>query len=200
MRRIALVNASSALAASLAYSTTSKSTAMWTSNRENRCSASSPTAAAGSAISNSPIAGIDCMANTSLTRSRRVRQSGPLAGLARNALDCVSLDCAGLDWVALDWVAAPSYRSQPMSWRQYALMLWLAVAVVRAACGQTLLGSQSGVLVLRNGYVLHGAVTRAGDYYIVSQGEGIELQLKNDQVELFCGSMDEAYEFKVRHL
>jgi hypothetical protein len=87
-----------------------------------------------------------------------------------------------------------------MSWRQYALMLCLAVAVVRAACGQTLLGSQSGVLVLRNGYVLHGAVTRAGDYYIVSQGEGIELQLKNDQVELFCGSMDEAYEFKVRHL
>ena len=100
---------------------------------------------------------------------------------------------------ALDRFAALSYRSRPMSFRRYALMLLLAAAMTRTACGQTLPGSQSGVLVLRNGYVLHGDVTRAGDYYIVTQGEGSELRPKNDDVELFCGSMDEAYEFKVRH-
>ncbi|MBW8883522.1 MAG: hypothetical protein JF612_01830 [Planctomycetia bacterium] len=87
-----------------------------------------------------------------------------------------------------------------MSFWRYALMLFLALAMVRAICGQTPLGSQSGVLVLRNGHVLLGDVTRAGDYYIVSPSQGSELRLKNDEVELFCGSMDEAYEFKARHL
>jgi len=87
-----------------------------------------------------------------------------------------------------------------MSFRHYALIVLLILAFGRAACGQTPLAPQSGVLVLRNGYVLHGDVTRAGDYYIVSQGEGSELRLKTDGVELFCASMDEAYEFKVRHL
>jgi hypothetical protein len=87
-----------------------------------------------------------------------------------------------------------------MSFRHYALIVLLALAIGRAACGQTPLAPQSGVLVLRNGHVLHGDVTRAGDYYIVSQGEGSELRLKSDDVELFCGSLDEAYEFKVRHL
>jgi hypothetical protein len=87
-----------------------------------------------------------------------------------------------------------------MSFRQYALMLWLVVSLGRAVCGQAPLAPQSGVLVLRNGYVLTGDITRAGDYYIVSQGENSELRPKNDDVELFCASMDEAYEFKVRHL
>ncbi len=87
-----------------------------------------------------------------------------------------------------------------MSWRQYALILLFVAGISRAACGQTLLGSQNGVLVLRNGHVLHGDVTRAGDYYIVSQGDSSELKLKHDEVELFCGSIDEAYEFKMRHL
>jgi hypothetical protein len=92
-----------------------------------------------------------------------------------------------------------------MSFRQYALIqvalaLLLALAIGRPACGQTLLGSQAGVLVLRNGQVLEGDVTRAGDYYIVSKNEGSELRMKADDVELVCGSLDEAYEFKVRHL
>jgi hypothetical protein len=87
-----------------------------------------------------------------------------------------------------------------MSFRHYALIVLLALAIGRAASGQSPLAPQSGVLVLRNGYVLHGDVTRAGDYYIVTQGEGSELRPKNEDVELFCGSMDEAYEFKVRHL
>jgi len=87
-----------------------------------------------------------------------------------------------------------------MSFRQYALILLFVLTTGGPACGQTPLAPQSGVLVLRNGQVLNGDVTRAGDYYIVSQGEGSELRLKADDVELFCGSIDEAYEFKTRHL
>lgn len=87
-----------------------------------------------------------------------------------------------------------------MSFRQYALIVLLCVANCRAAGGQSALAPQSGVLVLRNGQVLEGDVIRAGDYYIVSRGEGSELRLKVDEVELHCGSMDEAYDFKVRHL
>ena len=50
-----------------------------------------------------------------------------------------------------------------MSFRHYALILLLALGMGRAACGQTPLVPQSGVLVLRNGQVLTGDVTRAGD-------------------------------------
>src|SRR5436190_510005 len=69
-----------------------------------------------------------------------------------------------------------------------------------AAAGQSSVAPEAGVLVLRNGQVLEGDVTRAGDYYVVGRGEGSELRLKADEVELLCSSMDEAYEFKVRHL
>ena len=87
-----------------------------------------------------------------------------------------------------------------MSFRQCALVLLFALVLVRAAWGQSSVAPQSGVLVLRNGQVIEGDVTRAGDYYVVSRGEGSELRLKADEVELFCGSLDEAYQFKAQHL
>src|SRR4051794_25589052 len=87
-----------------------------------------------------------------------------------------------------------------MSVRYYALILLAALGWPCSAWSQTALAPQSGVLVLRNGQVLEGDVIRAGDYYIVSRGEGSELRLKLDEIELLCGSMDEAYEFKVRHV
>jgi hypothetical protein len=59
---------------------------------------------------------------------------------------------------------------------------------------------EAGLVVLKNGNVLEGNVTRAGDYYIVTQGQSSELRLPAAQVEAFCGSLDEAYEFKQRHL
>jgi hypothetical protein len=82
----------------------------------------------------------------------------------------------------------------------YALILVLAVAWCGAAEGQASLAPEAGVLVLRNGQVLDGDVTRAGDHYIVTKGVGSELWIKADEVEAFCGSLGEAYEFKVRHL
>jgi hypothetical protein len=82
----------------------------------------------------------------------------------------------------------------------YALTLLLIMASVRAAMGQSSLAPEAGVLVLRNGQVIEGEVTRAGDKYLLTKGEGSELWLKNDEVELFCRSLLEAYEFKVQHL
>jgi hypothetical protein len=54
--------------------------------------------------------------------------------------------------------------------------------------------------VLKNGQVLEGAITRAGDYYVVSQGEGSELKLNANDVELCCASLLEAYEFKANRV
>src|SRR5262245_23411632 len=87
-----------------------------------------------------------------------------------------------------------------MAGRWYALILLLALALVRTAAGQSSFAPQAGILVLRNGRVLEGDVTRAGDYYFLSKGEGSELKLNAGEVELFCGSMLEAYDFKARHV
>src|SRR4029079_10211926 len=87
-----------------------------------------------------------------------------------------------------------------MSRPRFALFLLLLVAVGRCASAQSSLGPETGVLVLRNGYVIEGEVTRAGDYYLVTKGEGSELRLKTGDVELFCGSLLEAYDFKAQHL
>jgi hypothetical protein len=84
--------------------------------------------------------------------------------------------------------------------RCHALMLLTAILLPCDADGQNPFAPQTGVLVLRNGQVLEGEVTRAGDYYIVSKGEGSEVRPKADEVELFCASMHEAYEFKARHV
>jgi hypothetical protein len=84
-----------------------------------------------------------------------------------------------------------------MAGRQYALILLFAHGV---AWGQSSLAPQAGILALRNGQIIEGDIVRAGDYYVVSRGETSELRLKADDVELFCGSLVEAYEFKAQHV
>ncbi len=54
-----------------------------------------------------------------------------------------------------------------------------------------------GVLVLRNGNVLSGAVTLSGEHYRVDSA-GASLQIPLDQVEAACRSLDEAYELRRR--
>lgn len=81
-----------------------------------------------------------------------------------------------------------------------ALIAFAVLASASAARGQTSLAPEVGVLALRNGYVIQGQVTRAGDYYVVTNGEGSELRLKNDDVESFCATLAETYDLKKRHL
>jgi hypothetical protein len=87
-----------------------------------------------------------------------------------------------------------------MAGRQYALILIFALATQRLALGQSSLAPQAGILALKNGQVMEGEIIRAGDYYVVSRGENSEIRLKADDVELFCSSLIEAYDLKVRHL
>jgi len=58
-------------------------------------------------------------------------------------------------------------------------------------------GAIAGMLVLRNGNVLSGHVIRLKDHYQVQMPNG-QLQVPADQVELFCHSLDEAYEQRRR--
>lgn len=91
---------------------------------------------------------------------------------------------------ALAWRAAP-HRLLCLLW-----LPWLAVP----AAAQAPLTSQTGVLVLRNGQVLAGEILPAGDYFVITQGSDVELRVRAEQVECFCESLVEAYEFKLRHL
>jgi len=58
-------------------------------------------------------------------------------------------------------------------------------------------GAVAGMLVLRNGNVLSGHLIRLKDHYQVEMPNG-QLQVPVDQVELFCHSLDEAYEQRRR--
>jgi hypothetical protein len=83
---------------------------------------------------------------------------------------------------------------------RYALILLLVLLPPAAALAQAALRPEAGVLLLRNGQVIGGLVTRAGDFYIVTLGETGEIRLPAADVEALCGSLDEVYEFKLRHL
>ena len=56
--------------------------------------------------------------------------------------------------------------------------------------------SLNSVVVLRNGRVLLGRVCRMGDSYVVSLGADGEARLAAGDVEMVCGSLDEAYFYK----
>lgn len=79
--------------------------------------------------------------------------------------------------------------------------LLASVIVVSAACvaarGQDLshLAPQEGVVLLRNGEVLAGKFTTAGDYCFVAQGTG-EIRLRASDVELFAHDIDDGYRQK----
>lgn len=56
--------------------------------------------------------------------------------------------------------------------------------------------NRNQVLVMRNGQIVRGNVTRVGDYYLVTMGRDNEIRVSADQVEFACGSVEEAYEIK----
>jgi hypothetical protein len=82
----------------------------------------------------------------------------------------------------------------------YALAALVLLALPAMLPAQNALQPQAGLLVLRNGQVLEGQVTQAGDYYVVTLGGTSEIRLRTSDVEAVCDSLDEAYDFKARHL
>ncbi len=53
--------------------------------------------------------------------------------------------------------------------------------------------SGAGVLVLRNGHVVQGHITRLGDRYVVTLGETGEVRFSVGDVEFQCATLEEAY-------
>ena len=72
----------------------------------------------------------------------------------------------------------------------------LVLTGMPAAGADPPLTPQAGLLVLRNGQVLEGQITQAGDYYVVTLGATGEVRLPTTDVEMQCASLDEAYELK----
>lgn len=78
--------------------------------------------------------------------------------------------------------------------------LLLGVAALLAACCQAAdlpldVAPRNGVLLLRNGQVLQGRISRTGQEYDVRTAAG-EIHLKQGEVDLFCQDLDEAYRLK----
>jgi hypothetical protein len=88
-------------------------------------------------------------------------------------------------------MSAPAPQRRCTSCRLAALIATL-LAVSSARSDEP---AVTGVVVLRNGNVLQGAVSQAGDCYIVSDS-GASLQIPVEQVEMTCASLADAYELR----
>lgn len=77
---------------------------------------------------------------------------------------------------------------------------WALLAALPLAAAEPVLTPQQGLLLLRNGNVMQGAVTRAGDYYIVIFGDGGEARLAAADVETLCVDLEDAYRYRAATL
>ena len=82
----------------------------------------------------------------------------------------------------------------------YALAALALLGWFTAVSGQSPLTPQTGLLVLRNGQVLAGEVTQAGDYYVVTIGGRERSPPEGQRGRSGVRSLEEAYDFKAGHL
>ena len=85
-----------------------------------------------------------------------------------------------------------------MSRQSWPILLTLCATLPRAARADDAplaVAPQPGVVLLRNGQVLAGNVTQAGEEYYVALASG-EIRLQAQQVELVCRDVKEGYERK----
>lgn len=80
--------------------------------------------------------------------------------------------------------------------RTFALAIYLAFALLPAFAAEIPSGVGEGVLVLRNGQVLLGGITRVGDKFVVTLGQKGELRIPVRDVEMHCRNLDEVYQRK----
>src|SRR5262245_41382901 len=88
-----------------------------------------------------------------------------------------------------------------MSYR-YAPIICLAVSVTCTALGRAddaPANIAQEFLVLRNGEVLSGRITRDGDRYVVA-GEGSQMRFPSREVDFTCRTLDEAYSIQERRV
>src|SRR3954451_2361864 len=68
-----------------------------------------------------------------------------------------------------------------------------------SSAGQAAGDGEIGILLLEDGGVLTGHITRAADWYVVSRGGG-QMQIGRKRVMLVCRTMAEAYEFRRKQM
>lgn len=71
---------------------------------------------------------------------------------------------------------------------------------ISAAFAQSPFAPQRGLLLLKNGNVLAGEITSAGDYYLVLIGKASELRVPAKDVEAQVADLEGAYELKTHGL
>src|SRR5688572_29410649 len=76
------------------------------------------------------------------------------------------------------------------------LLILLVVLAATSGGAEPVLTPQQGLLLLRNGQILHGEITRAGDYYVVTLGPTGEIKLPAADVEMQSRDLAEAYAHK----
>jgi hypothetical protein len=81
------------------------------------------------------------------------------------------------------------------SWPILLTLCLISLVTARADDAPVAVTPQPGVVLLRNGQVLAGKVTQAGDEYYIALPSG-EIRLQSHQVELVCRDLQEGYERK----
>jgi len=90
----------------------------------------------------------------------------------------------------------PAMKSFFTSKRLQIFTVMLLVSAVHSSCCQAWSPASQpveGVLVLRNGNLLRGKLQQQGDHYLVQLSNG-ELQVHEQQVEMVCQNIEEAYQ------
>ena len=97
---------------------------------------------------------------------------------------------------ALDSLSAPTYSPAAMFYRfgLAALFAVLVAAPLRGA--EPALAPREGVLLLKNGHVMQGSITKAGDYFVLTLGKTGEVRLPASDVETQCVDLDDAYRYQ----
>ncbi|MGI8980713.1 MAG: hypothetical protein ACR2FY_15915 [Pirellulaceae bacterium] len=75
-----------------------------------------------------------------------------------------------------------------------ALLAVMVAAPLRGA--EPALAPRDGVLLLKNGHVMQGSITKAGDYFVLTLGKTGEVRLPAADVETQCVDLDDAYRFQ----
>lgn len=77
--------------------------------------------------------------------------------------------------------------------RAFALFILLAPPLACGIAADFSDARRDQVLVMRNGQILRGRVTRVGDYYLVTMSRDNEVRMPAEQVEFACDSLEQAY-------
>ena len=81
-----------------------------------------------------------------------------------------------------------------------------AIALSLALLGTPLVGDEpslaprAAALLLRNGHVIQGNITRAGDFYVLTMGKTGEIRLPAADVESLCVDLEDAYRYQAAML